>query len=176
MRDLTMFCNDGDCPCEELCCQECNERINCPEDKKCENLRWKEKIYSSPEFQAEKTEELAIREDNWIILVAAERIRADQVEIAVLKAETAACLGKLTELLHYHSLPMFIKDDIENFILTSTGAGAKLAERVKKLERVAEAAKLYVISAVRGSWDDRLILYKELKETVAELEGGNEDY
>lgn len=74
MEDVTMFCNDSvECPCEDICCQECNELSVC--DKKCDSVKYKEKIYESDEFLINQLEELAEKEDNWLIAVAVEKIR-----------------------------------------------------------------------------------------------------
>lgn len=73
MRDIWMGCVNEDCVCEDICCQNCEKALSC--EKRCESVRYKEKIYSSDEFLIEQLEKLAEHEDNWLIAVAAERIR-----------------------------------------------------------------------------------------------------
>jgi hypothetical protein len=74
MEDIPMFCdNNPDCRCNDICCQACPKRPGC--ENKCSNVRYKEKIYSSPAFLIEQLVKLAEREDNWLIAVAAEKIR-----------------------------------------------------------------------------------------------------
>lgn len=74
MRDILMFCENAECPCEDICCQECRERISC--EKRCGPIKFKERIYSSDSFLVEMLDKLADKYDNWLIAVAAERIRS----------------------------------------------------------------------------------------------------
>jgi len=74
MMDIFMFCSDPKCICEDLCCQECEERTSCKD--RCLNIRYKEAIYSSDEFLVAQLYELADKTDSWLIAVAAEKIRS----------------------------------------------------------------------------------------------------
>lgn len=77
MKDVFMFCENPECGiCEDKCCQDCAERNRC--NDKCESLRYKEKIYSSNEFLIDQLEALAEATDNWLIAVAAEKIKSLQ--------------------------------------------------------------------------------------------------
>lgn len=77
MRDIILLCENPDCPdCgqEELaCCQECEEQGVC--EKRCGPVRWKQRLYSSDAFLVQELDRLASKLDNWLIAVAAERIR-----------------------------------------------------------------------------------------------------
>lgn len=75
MKDIFMFCDSSpECVCEDICCQECPKLSSC--EKRCKMVRYKERIYSSDEFLAQQLDELAEKMDNWLIAVAAERIRS----------------------------------------------------------------------------------------------------
>lgn len=81
MKDVFMFCENPECvQCakRDMCCQDCAERNRC--DNKCESLRYKEKIYSSNEFLIDQLEALAEATDNWLIAVAAEKIKSLQYQ------------------------------------------------------------------------------------------------
>lgn len=68
-----MICGDPECVCDNICCQECKDRSDC--EKKCKNVRYKEKIYTSSQFLMEELERLAEEKDSWLICVAAERLK-----------------------------------------------------------------------------------------------------
>jgi hypothetical protein len=73
MRDIYMFCDDPDCPCEDICCQDCNIRERCGD--KCSAVNFKERIYASDEFLIATLDEEGDRQNIWLLIVAAERIR-----------------------------------------------------------------------------------------------------
>ncbi|MTI49479.1 MAG: hypothetical protein FH761_16725 [Firmicutes bacterium] len=72
MRDVTMFCESPECVCEDICCQECSKVKHCK--KRCEQVKYKQRIYNSDAFLVSELEELAEKKDNWLIAVAAEKI------------------------------------------------------------------------------------------------------
>lgn len=74
MEDVRMYCNNSECPCEDICCQDCEQITTC--DKKCNSVKYKEKIYSDTEYLVNELENLADRQDNWLIAVAAEKINS----------------------------------------------------------------------------------------------------
>lgn len=74
MKDIFMFCENCNCECEDKCCQECEKQDVC--ENRCENVRYKEKIYHSDEFLIQQLEEAAEKFDSWLIAVAAEKIRS----------------------------------------------------------------------------------------------------
>lgn len=73
MRDIYMFCDDPDCPCEDTCCQDCDKREQCGE--KCSAVSFKERIYASDESLITALDEEGDRRDIWLLIVATERIR-----------------------------------------------------------------------------------------------------
>jgi len=79
MKDIFMFCeNNPECVCDDLCCQECSKNKDC--DHRCPNIRLKERVYSDKDYHAQLLDDLAERTDNWLIAVAAERIRKEAGE------------------------------------------------------------------------------------------------
>lgn len=73
MKDIYMFCDDPDCPCDDMCCQDCDKREQCGE--KCSAVSFKERIYASDESLITALDEEGDRRDIWLLIVAAERIR-----------------------------------------------------------------------------------------------------
>ena len=73
MKDIYMFCDDPDCPCDDMCCQDCDKREQCGE--KCSAVSFKERIYASDESLITALDEEGDRRDSWLLVVAAERIR-----------------------------------------------------------------------------------------------------
>ncbi|KLU61429.1 hypothetical protein CEB3_c21080 [Peptococcaceae bacterium CEB3] len=64
MRDVFMFCNESeDCICENVCCQECDQRTSCA--NRCQAVRYKQKVYSSEGTLLRELDALAERTDNW---------------------------------------------------------------------------------------------------------------
>lgn len=91
MKDIFMFCDSPECPCEDVCCQECEKRSEC--EKRCENIRYKERIYSDPGCLANALDESNEERGDWLIAVAAEYIRqavALQARLAKLEAVAQA--------------------------------------------------------------------------------------
>lgn len=84
MKDVFMFCANPECGiCEDKCCQECNKQKTC--NGRCESMRYKERIYSDDNFLAEQLDALSEEIDNWLVAVAAERIREISQEKEVSK-------------------------------------------------------------------------------------------
>lgn len=85
MKDIYMFCDDPDCPCDDMCCQDCDKREQCGE--KCSAVSFKERIYASDDFLADTLGAEADKQDSWLLAVAVERIRdaAKEKKEAVLK-------------------------------------------------------------------------------------------
>lgn len=101
-----------------------------------------------------------------------ERLRA---EAAVMREALSAVVHRCEAHCGIDGNPNWGEKSSEYHYLKqalSASAGADLLARVKKLERVTEAAKLRVTAVVRGNWSDRMVLLKELKAVLAELEGG----
>jgi hypothetical protein len=128
---LTMICNNIDCSCEEKCCQECADVANC--ENRCSAVRYKEKIYADPLFLAEELNKLAEEKDNWLIAVAAQRMKDLQAANERAEADCAALLKEFERLLTYESIS-WLHDHFKDIILKNH-PGDKLLERVKVLER-----------------------------------------
>ena len=70
MEKIYMACYDPECPCEDMCCQECEKVNDCP--RKCSNIIYIEKIYSDDNYLIKKLVEE--NEDSWIIEVGAKKL------------------------------------------------------------------------------------------------------
>lgn len=82
MDDIKMICNDSECPCDEICCQECESLLTCI--NKCDSVKYKEKIYMDEGFFIKDLTDLAEKQDNWLILVAAEAVKSYSEALSVL--------------------------------------------------------------------------------------------
>ena len=73
MEKIHMVCYDPECPCEDMCCQECEKVNDCPQ--RCSSVLYIEKIYSNNDYL---TEELLKGNeehwDSWIIEVGAKKL------------------------------------------------------------------------------------------------------
>lgn len=83
MRDIPMYCSNPECVCEDICCQACEYLLGC--EKRCDNVKYKERLYSDDRYLIKQLELIAVEKDLWLPLVAAERIRVlagieDEVE------------------------------------------------------------------------------------------------
>lgn len=68
MKDMFRCCKD-DCICDDRCCQECDKLRECT--RKCEPMKYKEKIYTDNKFLIQKLEELAKEKSDLLIYAAA---------------------------------------------------------------------------------------------------------
>jgi len=71
--------------------------------------------------------------------------------------DTGLTPEEITSLYHDAGLSLAIRNN-------------DLRARLDVTEAVAKAAYLYVVSEVRGTWDDRRVLYQELKDAVVAYE------
>ena len=94
MKDIYMFCDDPDCPCDDMCCQDCDKREQCGE--KCSAVSFKERIYASDDFLADTLGAEADKQDSWLLAVAVERIR-DAAKEKKERDELRAVLKDLTD-------------------------------------------------------------------------------
>lgn len=94
MKDIYMFCDDPDCPCDDMCCQDCDKREQC--GKKCSAVSFKERIYASDDFLADTLGAEADKQDSWLLAVAVERIR-DAAKEKKERDELRAVLKDLTD-------------------------------------------------------------------------------
>jgi len=100
MEKIPMFCESPNCVCEEKCCWDCGEKC----DERCENVRFAEKIYESDDALVEALDELAREDDNWLIAVAAERIRSvirNENGRPGILTEAKKCDGVPTYFIHF---------------------------------------------------------------------------
>lgn len=73
MKDILLICKNPKCICEDVCCQLCQKLSSC--NKKCGNVKYKEQVYSSNHFLVSQLEFEGDEQENWLMYVAAERIR-----------------------------------------------------------------------------------------------------
>ena len=103
MKDIYMFCDDPDCPCDDMCCQDCDKREQCGE--KCSAVSFKERIYASDESLITALDEEGDRRDIWLLIVAAERIR-DAAKEKKERDQLLAVLQEMTDAIDsviYHT-------------------------------------------------------------------------
>lgn len=92
MEKIHMVCYDPECPCEDMCCQECEKVNNCPQ--KCSSILYIEKIYSDDNHLIEEL--LKGNEehwDSWIIEVGAKKLE----ELKKINKELFGALKGLVE-------------------------------------------------------------------------------
>jgi len=87
-EQIFMFCGSPDCICEDICCQTCEKRSGC--ENRCDNVRFKEQIYSDPLYLAEHLEEKSKEKDDWILAVAGRIIKDLQTGYVALLKELEA--------------------------------------------------------------------------------------
>lgn len=103
MKDIYMFCDDPDCPCDDMCCQDCDKREQCGE--KCSAVSFKERIYASDDFLADTLGAEADKQDSWLLAVAVERIR-DAAKEKKERDQLLAVLQEMTDAIDsviYHT-------------------------------------------------------------------------
>lgn len=82
--DVFMFCDSPNCSCENICCQECDNTESCAD--KCDNFKFKEKMYYDDDHLIKTLNEHAEKQDDWLMAFAAQRL---EVAIAKTRAVSA---------------------------------------------------------------------------------------
>ncbi len=98
---LTMFSCHEDCKeichSKDKCCQECVESLTCPDI--CNAVQYKNHIYSNNKFIVKELNELAEKQDNWLIAVAVQQLNKLAEENKLLKTDDALIVLKKIERL-----------------------------------------------------------------------------
>ena len=71
---LTLFCDGTECPCEDKCCQECDDRQTC--EKACQGYRYRERLYTDDAYLLEQLDSHVEESDNYLLAVVAEKLRS----------------------------------------------------------------------------------------------------
>lgn len=97
MKDIFMFCEDGECVCENLCCQECQKNGSC--EKRCDSIRFKEAVYRGEKDDEliQDLEEVAEQSSRWLAVVAVERFKEVKESRSELLGAAKEVCGWLSE-------------------------------------------------------------------------------